>query len=103
MLAQIDEFLSSSNGYSSNVAVKYYTRDFFLFKRINKALRQQNFPSDSRFSFLSYRYASSITNGLSSYFRMLYDIGDTMEFYRGQRMSKARTRFYCKKNVKLVH
>ena len=87
MLAQIDEFLSSPNGYSSNGAVQYYTRDTFLSKRVNNALRQQNFQAILDFRFFLLDMQAQLQTAYSK-FASFYFIGDIMTFYRGQRMSK---------------
>jgi tetratricopeptide (TPR) repeat protein len=87
MLAQIDAFLSPPNGYSSNRAAQYYTRDTFFFKRVNKALRQQNFQAILDFRFFLLDMQAQLQTAYSE-FAHLYDIGNTMVFYRGQRMSK---------------
>ena len=87
MLAQIEEFLSSENRYSPETAVKYYTKDCVLYRRVNKALRQQNFLAILDFRFF---LADMQTQLQAAYdlFSCRYDVGDTMIFYRGQLMSQ---------------
>lgn len=87
MLNQIDEFLSPSNGYSSNRATRYYTRDSFLYRRINTALRQQNFQAILDFHFFLIDMQYQMQENYAQFSSLYYD-GDIMTFYRGQRMSK---------------
>lgn len=87
MLNQIDQFLSSSNGYSSSIAINYYTRDLFFYRRINQALRQQNFQAILDFRFFLIDMQAQLQKAYFE-FAAFHEIDDIMIFYRGQRMSK---------------
>ena len=87
MLGQVEKFLSSENGYSADTAATYYTADCFLYRRVNKALRQQNFPAILDFRFFLLDMQDQLQTAYPE-FSVLYDPGDIMVFYRGQLMSQ---------------
>ncbi|CAF0821822.1 unnamed protein product [Rotaria sp. Silwood1] len=87
-LVEIADFISSSNSsYTPNCAINYYTRDTFLYKRVNKALRQQNIEAIFAFHFLLLDIRAQLLNAYNE-FSSLYEIGDIMTFYRGQLLFK---------------
>ena len=67
--------------------MNYYTRDSFLFKRVNKALRQQNFQAILSFRFFLLDMEAQLQTAYRE-FSNGYEQGDMMIFYRGQCMLK---------------
>ncbi|CAF2515239.1 unnamed protein product [Rotaria sp. Silwood2] len=84
ILVQIDNF---ENTYHSNAAVQWYTRDSFVWRAINQALRSSN--ADAMFKL---RYIlTDIYAHLDECYRQLYRsfrISKAETFYRGQLMSR---------------
>ena len=76
-LAQIDEF---ERDYSSNDAVRWYTRPCFLFRSLNKALRTEDVGG-----LYSFRYFIS---DLSTMLEAAHNNYDITKVYRGGLMSK---------------
>ncbi|CAF2954721.1 unnamed protein product [Rotaria sp. Silwood2] len=84
ILVQIDNF---ENTYHSNAAVQWYTRDSFVWRAINQALRSSN--ADAMFKL---RYIlTDIYAHLDECYRQMYRsfrISKAETFYRGQLMSR---------------
>ena len=76
-LAQIDEF---ERDYSSNDAVRWYTRSGFLFRSLNKALRTEDVGG-----LYSFRYFIS---DLSTMLEVAHNNHDITKVYRGGQMNK---------------
>ncbi|CAF1403654.1 unnamed protein product [Adineta steineri] len=80
-LKNIDDF---DKNYSVNNAIKWYTKDSFLFKLINKALRTEDVAALYTFRF----YLIDLCSQLVINHEMVLDCGKPLKLYRGIRHSK---------------
>lgn len=81
-MKNIDEF---EKDYQSNQAVKWYTRDSFIYKLINKALRTEDIDT-----LYTYRYyIVDLCTCLADNCQMLRDLRSNITVYRGMKMSKS--------------
>lgn len=53
-LIEQEKFRDFEQNYSANEALSWYTRDSFLFRMLNKALRTENIDIIYKFRFFSY-------------------------------------------------
>ncbi|CAF3444627.1 unnamed protein product, partial [Rotaria sp. Silwood2] len=87
-LREIENFITlSDTSYKPNYAINYYTRDSFLYRLVNKELRQQNIEAIFDFHFLLHDMHAQLQDAYKE-FLALYDTGETMTFYRGQLLLK---------------
>ncbi|CAF1067051.1 unnamed protein product [Rotaria sordida] len=86
----IDEF---KNTYSSDQAIRWYTRDSFLYRLLNKALRVQNIDLLFRFRF----FIDDIEKQLKN-----HQYPSSVILYRGQVISKEELKLFEESNNKLI-
>ncbi|CAF4393511.1 unnamed protein product, partial [Adineta steineri] len=86
----IDEF---QNTYSSDQAIRWYTRDSFLYRVLNKALRMQ----DTNILFLFRFFIRDITKQLRD-----HQYPSAITLYRGQIISKKELKLFEESNRKFV-
>ncbi|CAF1121410.1 unnamed protein product [Adineta steineri] len=86
----IDEF---QNTYSSDQAIRWYTRDSFLYRLLNKALRMQ----DTNILFLFRFFIRDITKQLRD-----HQYPSAITLYRGQIISKKELKLFEESNRKFV-
>ncbi|CAF5066598.1 unnamed protein product, partial [Rotaria sp. Silwood1] len=78
----IDEFKMN---YQSNVAIKWYTKETFLYKIVNKALRTEDIEQLHTFRF----FIADLSFNLAVEYRKLKDKGEKIVMlYRGQKMEE---------------
>lgn len=81
-MRNIDEF---EKDYQSNQAIKWYTRDSFIYKLINKALRTEDIDALYTYRFYIVDLCACVTNNC----QILRDSASHITVYRGVKMSKA--------------
>ncbi|CAF1279658.1 unnamed protein product [Adineta steineri] len=86
----IDEF---QNTYLSDQAIRWYTRDSFLYRLLNKALRMQ----DTNFLFLFRFFIRDITKQLRD-----HQYPSAITLYRGQIISKKELKLFEESNRKFL-
>jgi tetratricopeptide (TPR) repeat protein len=81
-MKNIDEF---EKDYKSNQAIKWYTRDSFIYKLINKALRTEDIDALYTYRF----YIADLCTCLANNCQILRDVTSNITVYRGIKMSKS--------------
>ena len=84
VLQTIKEF---SNTYAPEDAIRWYTRDGFLYKVLNKVLREQNQQTIQLLHFFIYDLSRQLQNELKRTKQEWMTATDTVRLYRGQLMS----------------
>ena len=84
VLQAIKEF---SHTYAPEEAIRWYTRDGFLYKVLNRVLREKNQETIQLLHFLIYDLNQQLKNELKSTKQDWMTATDTVRLYRGQQMS----------------
>ncbi|CAF1255812.1 unnamed protein product [Adineta ricciae] len=82
-LKLIDDF---EKNYDSTFALSYYTRDGFIYRIVNRALRRQTIEGTLDLRFFLRKVHKELQSAYT-WFESHYTVGQWMTFFRGQRMS----------------
>ncbi|CAF1114702.1 unnamed protein product [Didymodactylos carnosus] len=83
-LKQIDEFQQT---YRSSDAIRWYTKDCFLFRFVNKALRTENIESLFQLRYFIKDLCKNLKLLFDENFQLYQESLDTITFYRGLTLS----------------